>query len=66
MEAVLRVRTRQDFDDNLGPVRYAASRRDVVVMMTFPVLIDHVLFISAEPRVDIDKTAKKIMSICEF
>ena len=66
MEAVLRVRTRQDFDDNLGPVRYAASRRDTVVMMTFPILIDHILLISAESYVDIDKTAKKIMRICEF
>ena len=66
MEAVLRVRTRQDFDDNLGPVRYAASRRDAVVMMTFPVLNDHVLLISTEPHVDIDKTANKIMTLCEF
>ncbi|WP_420545753.1 DUF6659 family protein [Nitrosopumilus sp.] len=66
MEAVLRVRTRQDFDDNLGPVRYAASRRDAVVMMTFPVLNDHVLLISAEPHVDIDKTANKIMTLYEF
>ena len=66
MEAVLRVRTRQDFDDNLGPVRYAASRRDAVVMMTVPVLNDHVLLISAEPHVDIDKTAKKIMRLCGF
>lgn len=66
MEAVLRVRTRQDFDDNLGPVRYAASRRDAVVMMTFPVLNDHVLLISAEPHVDIDSTAKNIMNRCEL
>ena len=66
MEAVLRVRTRQDFDDNLGPVRYAASRRDAVVMMTFPVLNDHVLLISAEPHVDIDNNAKKIMRLCGF
>ena len=66
MEAVLRVRTRQDFDDNLGPVRYAASRRDAVVMMTFPVLNNHVLFVTTEPNVEIDKTAKKIMGICEF
>ena len=66
MEAVLRVRTRQDFDNNLGPVRYAASRRDAVVMMTFPVLNDHVLLISAEPHVDIDRTAKKIMNRCEL
>ena len=66
MEAVLRVRTRQDFDDNLGSVKYAASRRNAVVMMTFPVLNDHVLLISAEPDVNIDDTAKKIMRICEF
>ena len=66
MEAVLRVRIRQDFDDKLGPVKYAASRRDAVVMMTFPVLKDHVLLISAEPHVDIDRTAKKIMRLCEF
>jgi hypothetical protein len=66
IEAVLRVRTRQDFDDNLGPVRYAASRRDLVIMMTFPIANNHVLFISATPDVDIDKTAKKIMKICEF
>lgn len=32
MEAVLRVRTRQDFDDNFGPVRYAASRRDTAII----------------------------------
>ena len=66
MEAVLRVRTRQDFDDKLGPVKYAASRRSAVVMMTFPILKDHVLLISAESHVDIDKTAKKIMRLCEF
>jgi Family of unknown function (DUF6659) len=66
IEAVLRVRTRQDFDFNLGPVRYAASRRDNVVMMTFPVLDNHVLFVSAEPSVEIDKIARKIMNLCNF
>lgn len=66
MEAVLRVRTRQDFDDNLGPVKYAASRRDEVVMMTFPVLNNHVLLVSAQPFVDIDRAAKKIMKMCEL
>ena len=35
-------------------------------MMTFPVLNDHVLLISAEPRVDIDRTAEKIMDTCEL
>lgn len=62
VEAVLRIRTRQDFDDNLGPVEYAAARRKNVVTMTIP-FEDNVLFISAEPDVDIDKIARKILDL---
>jgi hypothetical protein len=62
VEAVLRIRTRQDFDENLGPVEYAAARRKNVVTFTF-LYGDKVLFLSAEPNVDIDKTAKKIMAL---
>jgi hypothetical protein len=62
IEAVLRVRTRQEFDENLGPVKYAAARREKVVTLTF--LVDNtVLFISANPDIDIDDTAKKILGI---
>ncbi len=60
VEAVLRVRTRQDFDDNLGPVEYAAARRKNVVTMNIP-FEDKVLFVAAKPDVDIDKTARKIL-----
>ena len=60
IEAVLRIRTRQDFDDNLGPVEYAAARRKKVVTMTIP-FKDKILFVAAEPDVDIDKTARKIL-----
>ena len=63
IEAVLRIRTRQDFDNNLGPVEYAAARRKNVVTFTF-MYGDKVLFISAEPNVDIDKIAQKIMRLC--
>lgn len=62
VEAVLRIRTRQDFDDNLGPVEYAAARRKNVVTMTVP-FENNVLFIAAEPNVDIDKTARKILDL---
>ena len=62
MEAILRVRTRQDFDENLGPVSYAAARRKKVVLMTF-LLDNKVLFISAEPDIDIDGTARNVLSI---
>ena len=53
---------RRDFDENLGPVEYAAARRKNVVTFTF-LYGDKVLFISAQPNVDIDKTAQKIMSL---
>ena len=62
VEAVLRIRTRQDFDDKLGPVEYAAARRKNVVTMTIP-FDDEVLFVSAEPDSDIDKTARKIFHL---
>ena len=62
VEAVLRIRTRQDFDDNLGPVEYAAARRKNVVTMTVP-FEDKVLFVTAEPDVDLDKTARKILNL---
>ena len=62
IEAVLRIRTRQDFDDNLGPVEYAAARRKNVVTMTIP-FEKNILFVTSEPDVDIDKTAKKILEL---
>ena len=63
LEAAIRVRTRKDFDPDLGPVRYAASRRDKVVMMTFPISDNHIVFVSTEPDVDIEKLAVKILSM---
>jgi len=60
IEAVLRVKTREDFDYNLGPVKYAAARREKVVMMSFPIG-DNILLISANHDIVIDETARKIM-----
>ena len=64
IEAVLRIRTRQEFDENLGPVKYAAARREKVVTMTF-LIGKTVLFISANPDIKIDDTAGKILGILE-
>ncbi len=64
IEAVLRIRTRQDFDENLGSVEYAAARRTNVVTLSF-LAEDKVLFVSAEPNVDIDETARKILKILQ-
>jgi hypothetical protein len=65
IEAVLRQRTREEFDYNLGPVQYGAARRKNAVILSFPI-DKNVLFISAEPFVEIDKTARKIMKIYEI
>jgi len=63
LEVALRVRTREDFDSNIGPVKYAASRRSKIVMMMFP-LKNKILLVSSEPDVEIDTMAKKIITIC--
>ncbi len=60
MELALRVSMRKDFDYSLGPVKYSASRREKAVMMSFPIN-NNVLLVSAEPHVNIDTLANKIM-----
>ena len=64
MELALRVSMRKDFDYSLGPVKYSASRRKKVVMMSFP-MGSNILLISAEPGSHIDETAKKIMKLLD-
>jgi hypothetical protein len=62
MELILRVSTRQEFDQTLGEVKYSASRRSKAVVMSFPI-DNKVLLVSANPDVSIDDTAKKVMKI---
>ena len=62
MELILRVSTRQEFDQSLGEVEYSASRRKKAVVMSFPI-DNKVLLVSANADVDIDATAKKIKKI---
>jgi len=62
MELALRVSMRMEFDYSLGPVKYSASRREKVVMMSFPIN-NNVLMISADPSIDIEKFAKKALKI---
>lgn len=61
-DVVLRVSLRKDFDYSMGPVMYSASRREEAVMISFP-LGRRVLLVIAEPGIDIDKTAQKIIKI---
>lgn len=62
MELILRVSTRQEFDQTLGLVDYSASRREKAVVMSFPIG-NKVLLVSADTTVNIDDTAKKIKKI---
>jgi len=62
MELALRVSMRKEFDYSLGPVKYCASRREKVVMISVPIG-NNVLLISAETHADIDKLGKKILKI---
>ena len=65
METLLRVKTEQDFDYDLGTVEYSVSRRKKVITFTFA-FDSKVLFVSTETNVEIEKTAQKIMKICSI
>jgi len=65
MEVVLRQRTREEFDHNLGSVEYAAARRKNVIVLSFPIG-KNVLLVSAEKHLDIERIAKKIMDFWSF
>ena len=60
MELALRVATRREFDSTMGRVKYSAARREKVVMMSFP-LKNCILMVVAEPNVNIDRLAYKII-----
>ncbi len=60
MELALRVATRREFDSSMGRVKYSAARREKVVMMSFP-LKNCILMVVAEPNVNIDRLAYRII-----
>jgi hypothetical protein len=61
-ELAIRISTRKNFDFSMGAVKYSASRREKVVMMSFP-LKNIILLITTEPNVNIDRLAYKIIQI---
>ena len=55
---------RKEFDESLGPINYLAARRDKAVLVSFPFPVSHILLlISAEPTVNIENLAKKVIEI---
>jgi len=61
-ELAVRISTRKKFDSSMGAVKYSASRREKLVMMSFP-LKNIILLITTEPNVNIDRLAYKIIQI---
>ncbi len=59
-ELAHRVANRQGFDSSMGRVKYSASRRENVVMMSFPIG-RYIVMLTAEPGVNIDRLAWKII-----
>lgn len=59
-ELAVRVSTRKKFDYSMGRVKYSASRREKLVMMSFPI-DGYILLITADPHVNIDRLAYKII-----
>lgn len=60
-ELASRVAKRKKFDGELGRVKYSASRRERVVIMSFPVF-EKVIMIVAEPNVNIDRLSYRIIT----
>ncbi len=64
MEFVSKVTIRKEFDESLGPINYLAARRDKAVLVSFPFPVSKfVLLISANPSVDIEQLATKVVDI---
>jgi hypothetical protein len=62
MELVLRVKMRQEFDKQLGKVKFAMALRDRVLEMSFPV-DNYVLFVVSESDADYGIIPQKILEI---
>ena len=64
LEFVSMVSIRKEYDKTLGPINYLAARRDKAVLVSFPFPVTQILLlVSAEPTVDIEQLAKKVVEI---
>ncbi len=63
-EFVSKASIRKEFDESLGPINYIAARRDKAVLVSFPFPVTNILLlISAEPTVNIESLAKKVIQM---
>ena len=62
MELALRVKMRQEFDKQLGKVKFAMSLREKVLAISIPIGED-VLYVAAESKADYKTLPEKILDI---
>ena len=62
MEAILRMRMRQEFDQTLGPVDFTITHRHNVVIMKIPAG-KNIFYLSAENKFDFCNTPFQILDI---
>lgn len=62
MELALRVKMRQEFDKQLGKVKFAMALREKVVAMSFPVGED-ILYVVIEPHADYITIPEKVLEL---
>jgi len=64
IEFAVNVTLRGEYDASLGALNYIASRRDKVILISFPFPVSrNILLVSAEPGIDIENLATKIVPI---
>ena len=62
MELALRVRMRQEFDPQLGPVNFAMASRKKALTISFR-LDKHILYVATEPDADYCSLPRLILDI---
>jgi hypothetical protein len=65
MELSLRVRMRHEFDDEFGPVEFSLSYRGKIVVCSFPMKDERVLFVTAERNMDLGKMPFEILKLVQ-
>lgn len=64
MEFVSEISQRKTFDNSLGPINYLASRRDKIILISFPFpLTELTLLISADCTLNIEKLASHVVDV---
>jgi len=64
LKFVSKISLRKQYDDSLGPINYLVARRDKTVLISFPFpLSKFLLLISAEPTVNIENLASKVIKV---